>query len=120
MNSPALTDTDIKTIADALDISVQACQKRANKEAWVFKEVPFAGRNKRIYPLATLPAYVIEALKTAEKREKIQADGIEARKLLDFRAQCRAKTAAEKARKTETKEFLISHNVQLAWHRLTY
>lgn len=62
MNSPALTHADIKTIADALGVSKQGCQKRANKEVWLFDEVPFAGKNKRLYPLATLPKLVREAL----------------------------------------------------------
>ncbi len=62
MNSPALTQADIKAIADALGISKQGCQKRANKEAWPFDEVPFAGGNKRVYPLATLPKVVRESI----------------------------------------------------------
>lgn len=62
---PALTHADIKTIADALDVSKQGCQKRANKEVWPFDEVPFAGKNKRLYPLATLPKAVREAVMQA-------------------------------------------------------
>ncbi len=53
---------DIKVIADALDVSKQACQKRALKESWPFDEVPHPGGGKRLYPLATLPKVVREAI----------------------------------------------------------
>jgi len=55
MNAPALithagipaamtaAQADIKTLAEALDISKQGCQKKATKEVWPFDEVPFAG-----------------------------------------------------------------------------
>ena len=113
MNSPALTDVDIKTIADALNISKRTAERRAIGETWPFDEQQCNGGKKRLYPIATLPAYVIEALKAAEKREKIQADGTEARELLALRTQFRAEAKAEKARKTETKEFEIRERLSI-------
>lgn len=62
MNSPALTHADIKTIAEALGISKQGCQKRAIGEAWPFDELAGRGGKKRLYPLATLPKAVREAV----------------------------------------------------------
>lgn len=55
---------DIKTIAEALRVSKQGCQKRANKDSWPFDEVPFAGGNKRLYPLDSLPKSVREAVQS--------------------------------------------------------
>lgn len=55
-------NVDIKAIAAALGKSRQACDKRALKEAWPCDEVPFAGGKKRLYPLATLPKDVREAI----------------------------------------------------------
>lgn len=53
---------DIKAISAALNVSRQACDKRAIKESWPFDEVPHPGGKKRLYPLATLPKAVREAI----------------------------------------------------------
>jgi len=74
MNAPALithagipaamtaAQADIKTLAEALDISKQGCLKRATKEVWPFEEQAALGGKKRLYPLATLPKQVREAV----------------------------------------------------------
>ncbi len=62
MNSPALTHADIKTIADAIGIANSSAADRAKREAWLFEEQAGRGGKKRLYPLATLPKAVREAL----------------------------------------------------------
>ena len=53
---------DIKTIAEALGVSKQGCQKRAGNESWLFEERSGLGGKKRLYPLTSLPKAVREAV----------------------------------------------------------
>ena len=55
----------INTIRLALRISRQACQSRAIKESWPFDELACRGGKRRLYPVATLPKDVREALSEA-------------------------------------------------------
>lgn len=55
-------EADFAEIAAALGVSKQAAQKRANKESWPFREQAHPGGSKRLFPLASLPKAVREAV----------------------------------------------------------
>ncbi len=55
-------EADLAEIAAALDVSKQAAQKRATKEAWPCREQAHPGGKKRLFPLCSLPKAVREAV----------------------------------------------------------
>lgn len=52
----------VASVADALNISTRAVQKRAEKEGWRYEETAARGGRKRLYLIASLPAPVQAAL----------------------------------------------------------
>jgi putative transposase len=70
MNAPlpavAVTATLVE-IAQALGVTKQAVAQRATREAWPFDEVAIRGGRRRLYPLATLPADVKQAVTHSRK-----------------------------------------------------
>jgi putative transposase len=65
MNAPlpqAVQSIALDEIAKALGISKQAVAKRAAKQDWTYQEVTGRGGAKRLYPLATLPKAIQDAL----------------------------------------------------------
>jgi putative transposase len=54
-----------KDIAQALGISERAVQARAMKDSWPFEEVSCRGGKRRLYPLASLPEDVRQAIAAA-------------------------------------------------------
>jgi transposase-like protein len=63
---------DVRLIADALDISVQAVHKRALRESWPFTEATCRGGRKRLFDAASLPAEVQRALAIHEARQSVE------------------------------------------------
>ncbi len=55
---------DINAIAQALNTSKRSAERRANKEAWAFKEESVRGGKKRMYALASLPKAIRDAILT--------------------------------------------------------
>lgn len=53
---------DIQSVADALGIGKRGCEIRAIRESWTYTEQAGRGGKKRLYPLATLPKAVREAI----------------------------------------------------------
>jgi putative transposase len=73
----------VKKIKDALSISRQRVEARAEKEAWPFEEVPSPGRGgkRRLYLLATLPSDVRNALGRVAASEAAAAGRMDGLKL---------------------------------------
>lgn len=68
MNAPAplaTTHTTLTEMAAALGQHKTSLVRRADKEAWPFKEVSVRGGRQRLYPLATLPKEIRTALQQA-------------------------------------------------------
>lgn len=59
---PPAPEADFAEIAAALTMSLQAVKKRAIKQSWPYREQPGRGGKKRLFPLATLPAPIREAV----------------------------------------------------------
>ncbi|NCN89363.1 MAG: hypothetical protein GW936_08000, partial [Gallionella sp.] len=58
-----MTDrVDIKVIADALGIAKRSAERKAVGDGWPFEDQSVRGGQKRLYPLATLPKAVREAI----------------------------------------------------------
>lgn len=65
MNTPLLLTSehaDLAEIAEALGLDKSSAHRRANKDVWIFEEVPHKGKPKRLYPLATLPTPIAKAV----------------------------------------------------------
>ncbi|MBW7901223.1 MAG: Mu transposase C-terminal domain-containing protein [Rhodocyclaceae bacterium] len=76
MNTPALREVQHYTlaeIAEALGCSKQFVALRAKNDAWPFNEVPCRGGKKRLYPAATLPKPIADALQLARLHQHMAA-----------------------------------------------
>lgn len=62
MAATAAPEADFAEIAAALGVTERAVKKRAAKESWPYREQPGRGGKKRLFPLATLPGTVREAV----------------------------------------------------------
>lgn len=65
MSTPLLLTSehaDLVEIAEALGLDKSSVHRRANKDFWIFEEVPHKGKPKRLYPLATLPTSIAKAV----------------------------------------------------------
>ncbi len=64
-------EADFAEIAAALRISKQATQKRSLKGAWTYIEQPHPGGKKRLFPLASLPKTISDAVTAARLQQSI-------------------------------------------------
>lgn len=61
-------------IAGALGISKRSAERRAAAESWSFDEVPVRGGKQRLYPLATLPSGIAEAVDRLHRAKHVVAN----------------------------------------------
>jgi len=64
-----MNDYTLRQIADALNVSQQAVQKRSKKEGWPFTEAKGRGGMRRIFSASTLPESVQTAIALKEIRD---------------------------------------------------
>jgi transposase InsO family protein len=106
MNAPlpavAVTATMVE-IAQALGVTKQAAQKRANSEAW---PNDVAG-TRRLYPLATLPADVVAAVKHHRNVVVTVNRGARMKALTTVLAQFEEEQEAARARRQQTAEAVL-------------
>ncbi len=110
MNAPmpvvSVTATLVE-IAQALGVTKQAVAQRANREAWPFEAVPIRGGQRRLYPLATLPADVSRAV-THHRNVVVTVNrGARIKALTTMLAQFEEEQEAAAARRQQTAEAVL-------------
>lgn len=65
-------------IAETIGKHKTSVLRRAEKEAWLFEDVPHPGGKKRFYPVATLPADIRSAILQAQLRTSVASSAAEA------------------------------------------